>query len=157
LTASIGGGAYLKVLDEALKPYNLGVTIGTYPLTGVGGLTLAGGYGWLARKYGLSVDNLLEAEVVLSDGEVVIVNDSNQYSDLMWGLRGGGGNFGIVTKFVFRVHILADNAIGGFVTVLTPTKASAIQTFKKFDQLVQNVLFLLYIFSNIIILINNHF
>lgn len=103
MTASVGGGAYLKYLTEGLSPHNLGVTVGTYQYVGVGGFTLAGGYGWLSRLYGLAADNLIEAEVVLADGRVVIANDSNEYASLIRGLRGGGGNFGVVTKFIFRV------------------------------------------------------
>ena len=104
LTASVGGGAYLYDLDEALAPHGLGVTVGSYPWTGVGGLVLAGGFGWLGRSYGFSVDNLLEVEAVLADGSVVVANDDNEHASLIWGFRGGGGNFGVVTRFTFRVH-----------------------------------------------------
>jgi len=136
---SVGGGSYLKVVDETLAPHNLGTTVGTYPLTGVGGLTLAGGYGWLARQYGMTVDNFVEAEVVLADGTVVVANDENDYRDLMWGLRGGGGNFGIVTRFTFRVHQLPPVCMGGDIVYLAPTIASAKEVVKKFDELYQEL------------------
>eukprot|EP01038_Epipyxis_sp_PR26KG_P014382 gene14382-19299_t len=117
----VGGGAYLKNIDEALAPLNRIVPVDTYQLTGVGGLALGGGFGWLSKMFGLTVDNFLEAEVVLFDGSVVIANDSNEYSDLIWGLRGGGGNFGIVTRFTFQSHQLPKHCLGGFVTTMAPS------------------------------------
>jgi FAD/FMN-containing dehydrogenase len=155
MTVAVGGGAYLKAVDEALKPHNFGVTVGTYPETGIGGLTLAGGYGWLARKYGLTVDSFIEAEVVLVDGTIVIANDQNEYSDLIWGLRGGGGNFGVVTKFTLRVHKLPPHAFGGFVTYFAPTINTAKIILNNFDKLAQVILkfqlLIIFFFSSIII------
>jgi FAD/FMN-containing dehydrogenase len=131
----VDGGAYLRKVDEALKPHGLGVPYGTYPETGVGGLTLGGGFGWLSKQHGCAVDNLLGAEVVLADGSVVNVRENNEFADLMWGLRGGGGNFGIVTKFIFRAHKLKANIIGGSVVYFTPTVASAKEVLTNFDAL----------------------
>ena len=104
-TARVGGGAlWDQVLAEAER-YNLGVVTGLVSHTGVGGLTLGGGYGYLSRAWGLSCDALLEATVVLASGEVVVARpDDATTKDLFWGLCGGGGNFGVVTEFVFRLR-----------------------------------------------------
>lgn len=135
----VGGGAYLKEIDDALKPHGLGTPVGTYPLTGVGGLVLAGGYGFLSRTHGMSVDNLREVEVVLADGRIIVANDSNEYKDLIWGCRGGGGNFGIVTKFTFAVHKLPPSIFAGMKVYLTPTFASAKQVYKSMDTIVSTL------------------
>ena len=135
----VGGGAYLKDVDDALKPHNLGTPVGTYPLTGVGGLVLAGGYGFLSRMHGLSVDNLVEVEVVLATGQIVVANDDNEYKNLIWGCRGGGGNFGIVTKFTFKVHKLPEKVYGGMKVYLAPTVNSAIGVHKHFDSMLNTL------------------
>jgi FAD/FMN-containing dehydrogenase len=134
---TVGGGAYLKAVDQTLSAHGLAVPVGTYPETGVGGLTLAGGYGWLSRMHGLSVDNLVGAEVVLADGTIVVATETNEHADLLWGLRGGGGNFGIVTKFTFQAHELPPVCIGGTIVHMVPTVASAKSVFKQFDNLIQ--------------------
>lgn len=110
--AWVAGGATFADVDAATQEHGLAVAGGVVSSTGVGGLTLGGGIGWLARRHGLSIDNLLSAKVVLADGQSVEVSDS-QNTDLFWALRGGGGNFGVVTAFEFRAHPVGPNVTFG--------------------------------------------
>ncbi|MFU8773492.1 MAG: FAD-binding oxidoreductase [Anaerolineales bacterium] len=102
-TATVAGGATMSHLDRATEPYGLATTGGRVSTTGVGGYTLGGGDGWLARKMGLACDNLLAVELVTASGELVNASE-NENPDLFWALHGGGGNFGIATSFTFRLH-----------------------------------------------------
>lgn len=112
--AVAAGGATWAVFNEATQRHGLATTGGAISSTGVGGLTLGGGWGWLQGKYGLSLDNLLGVEMVLADGSVVKASDE-QNPDLFWAVRGAGANFGVVTSLTFRLHPVGPTVVGGLV------------------------------------------
>jgi FAD/FMN-containing dehydrogenase len=120
-TVRVEAGCNWGEVNDALQPYGLAATGGFVSVTGVSGLTLGGGLGWLVRKHGLALDNLLSAEVVLADGRHVTAS-ARENSDLFWAIRGGGGNFGVVTSFEFQVHPVGTVLAG---IVLHPASAAA--------------------------------
>jgi FAD/FMN-containing dehydrogenase len=107
-------GATLADVDKETQSFGLAVPTGINSTTGIAGLTLGGGFGWITRKFGLTIDNLVSADVVMANGELVRASQT-QNSDLFWALRGGGGNFGIVTAFEFQLHELGPQVLSGLV------------------------------------------
>jgi FAD/FMN-containing dehydrogenase/AraC-like DNA-binding protein len=107
-------GATLKDLDAATRPYGLVVPSGVVSTTGIAGITLGGGFGWTSRKFGFTADNLLSAEVITADGEMCRAS-AHDNPDLFWALRGGGGNFGVITSFEFQAHRHGPRALCGMV------------------------------------------
>ncbi|MGE0685922.1 MAG: FAD-binding oxidoreductase, partial [Dehalococcoidia bacterium] len=113
-TATAEAGVLWGEFDAATQAHGLAVTGGRITSTGIAGLTLGSGSGWLERKLGYTVDNLIAAEVVLASGQIVNASE-NENADLFWGLRGGGGNFGIVTRFEYRLHPIGPIVYGGLL------------------------------------------
>ena len=127
-TVTAAGGVTWAELNAAAHEHGLATTGGIVSATGVGGLTLGGGLGWTMGAYGLAVDNLLAAEVVLASGEVVRT-DAEQHPDLFWAIRGGGGNFGVVTSFHFRAYPLS-TVLGGAVVHPLPAARAALAFYR---------------------------
>jgi len=126
--ARAGGGCTLADFDGATQAHGLATTMGTAPPTGIAGLTLGGGLGWLMGRFGLACDNLVGAEVVTADGRVVRTSPTER-PDLLWGLRGGGGNFGVVTTFEYRLHPVT-TVLGGVVTYPVDRAADVLRLYR---------------------------
>lgn len=132
-TARVEGGAVLGDLDRATQAFGLATTAGVVTHTGVGGLTLGGGVGRLARKYGLACDNLLAVEMVTAAGRVVNAS-ATENADLFWGVRGGGGNFGVVTSFEFQLHPVGPGVLGGVVVHRLEKARAALDFYHEFSR-----------------------
>ena len=130
-TASVEGGATWGDVDAATQEHGLAVTGGRVSTTGVGGLTLGSGSGWLERKLGFVCDNLFSAQVVTADGDVVMASD-DENPDLFWGLRGGGGNFGVVTRFDFRLHPVGPIVFGGMLMYPAAMAGELVRFYREF-------------------------
>jgi hypothetical protein len=130
-TVRVGPGCTAGDVDHATHAFGLAVPFGIVANTGVAGLTLGGGTGYLTRKYGLTIDNLLEADVVLADGTFVTASEK-QHEDLFWALRGGGGNFGVVTSFLFQAHAVSTVYAGPIFWEAAPHARTVMRTFRDF-------------------------
>ena len=131
LRGTIEGGATLADFDAATLAHGLAIPLGINSTTGVAGLTLGGGFGWLSRKYGMTIDNLESAEVVTAAGEVVRAS-ATEHPDLFWALRGGSGNFGVVTRFEFRLHPVGPNVLSGLIVYPLSEAKAVLQQYREF-------------------------
>ncbi len=126
-------GALLGELDRETQAFGLAVPSGIVTHTGVAGLTLGGGIGWIMRKHGLTIDQLLSVDVVTADGEFVKAS-ADEHADLFWGVRGGGGNFGIVTDFEFRLQPLGPEVMAGPVVLANDGRARRAPLLPRLDR-----------------------
>ncbi|HET7898400.1 MAG TPA: FAD-dependent oxidoreductase [Flavisolibacter sp.] len=132
MTAKAQPGATWGDFDKATQVYGLATTGGLISTTGIAGLTLGGGVGWLVRRFGMSCDNLIGAEVVTADGELVNAS-TTENEDLFWGLRGGGGNFGVVTSLTYRLHPVS-TVLGGMILYPRSEAQKVLRFFRDFMQ-----------------------
>jgi FAD/FMN-containing dehydrogenase len=130
-TARVEPGATLADFDREAQAFGLATPLGINSTTGVAGLTLGGGFGWTSRKLGLTIDNLLSADVVTAGGDLVRASE-RENADLFWGLRGGGGNFGAVTSFEFRLHPVGPEVLSGLVVHPLDAAPEVLKFYRKF-------------------------
>jgi hypothetical protein len=129
--ATVAAGAWGRDVDTETQHYGLATTMGQISDTGVAGLTLGGGFGWLSRRFGLACDNLVSVDLVTADGQLRRVS-ADENADLFWGIRGGGGNFGVVTSFDYRLHPVEPKVIGGYVAFPMEQARQALEFFGDF-------------------------
>ena len=137
-TIRIGGGAKIGQAHDALRGSGLGFATGTNGDTGISGLTLAGGAGYLGGQAGFACDTIVQARVVLPNGDIVVATDTNKNADLMRALRGGGGNFGVVVEWTFKLYDVS-NAMGGTVVHFAPTMASLKSVMTNYSEALQDI------------------
>src|SRR6516164_10742339 len=124
-TASVGPGVTLGDVDKETQAFGLALPTGINSTTGIAGLTLGGGFGWLTRPFGMTIDNLVAAEVVTASGALVRASAAEN-ADLFWAIRGGGGNFGIVANFEFQLHPVGPEVFSGLIVHLLRTSGRAV-------------------------------
>jgi FAD/FMN-containing dehydrogenase len=129
--AQVAGGAWIGDLDWESQQYGLATPMGEISNTGVGGLTLGGGYGWLARRHGVACDNLQSADLVTADGNLLHVS-ATENPDLFWAIRGGGGNFGVVCSFEYRLHEIGTQVLAGDLIYAPAQARSAMEYYSQF-------------------------
>ncbi len=129
--AHVEAGATLRDFDQAAQEHALATPVGINSTTGIAGLTLGGGFGWLTRKYGMTIDNLLAAEVVSANGNRLAANQKEN-ADLFWALRGGGGNFGVVTGFEFALHAVGPEILAGLMVFPFDQAAQVLRRYREF-------------------------
>ncbi|MGH8265353.1 MAG: FAD-binding oxidoreductase, partial [Steroidobacteraceae bacterium] len=126
-SARVAGGAWIGDLDWEAQQYGLATPMGEISNTGVAGLTLGGGYGWLSRRHGLACDNLISVDLVTADARILRVS-AEENADLFWGIRGGGGNFGVVTSFEYRLHPVGPKVLAGYLVYGPEQTRAALET-----------------------------
>ena len=134
-TATAEPGVTLADFDKATQEFGLATPLGINSTTGIAGLTLGGGFGWLSRKFGLTIDNLIEAQVVTSTGDVLKASETEN-PDLFWGIRGGGGNFGIVSSFKYRLHPVGPEVLSGLIVHPMADAKKLLEFYREFTQTV---------------------
>lgn len=131
--AYVEPGATLGDIDHETQHYGLATSLGINSTTGVAGLTLGGGFGWLSRKYGLTVDNLVAAEIIIANGESLRVS-KHEHADLFWAIRGGGGNFGIVTRFELQLHSVGPEVFSGLIVLPFESAKGTLQQYREYAE-----------------------
>jgi len=131
MRARVEPGAILGDIDKATQAHGLATPLGINSTTGIAGLTLGGGFGWLTRKYGMTIDNLVSAEMVKADGSQIRVSDKEN-TELFWAIRGGGGNFGVVTQFEFKLHPVGPEIIAGLIVFPFEQARQVLKRYREF-------------------------